>query len=165
MSWVLMNGACFLGKENSSCVGRCEIAQHVWRSMSSLESLGSKSRDSLAVQGLGLGAFSAGALGSISGLGTNLRQAWQPRGGRGQEMQLRRAGIRLQSPYQQGHTLLPLGSFQPPSFQASPRAPVQLSPKDLCTYHAPARSAPRPAPQIPARTLLLLPKGSPSHLY
>ena len=56
-----MNGACFLGKENSTCVGRCEIAQHVWRSMSSLESLGRKSRDSLAVQELGLGAFSAGA--------------------------------------------------------------------------------------------------------
>lgn len=35
--------------------------------MSSLESLGSKSRDSLAVHWLGLGAFSAGALGSISG--------------------------------------------------------------------------------------------------
>lgn len=106
MSWVLMNGACFLGKENSTCVGRCEIAQHVWRSMSSLESLGCKSRDSLAVQELGLGAFSAGALGSISGLGTNLPQAWQPRGGRGQEMQLRRGGIRLQSPYQQGHPVL-----------------------------------------------------------
>ena len=56
-------------------------------------------------------------------------------------MQLRRAGIRLQSPYQQGHRVLSLGSFWPPSFQASPPAPVQLSPKDLCTYHAPARSA------------------------
>lgn len=70
-----MNGACFLGKENSSCVGRCEIAQHVWRSMSSLESLGSKSRDSLAVQGLGLGAFAAAAPRSVPRWETKILQA------------------------------------------------------------------------------------------
>ena len=159
-----MNEACFLGKGNSSCIGRCEIAQHVWRSMSSLESLGSKSRDSLAVQWLGLGAFSAGALGSISSssssssMGTNLPRAqWPRRGrergnaaeeGRNQISESTSAGPPCPPPGKLPATLLP--GLTPCSSSAVTKGPLHTP--------RPCQECPHP---IPARTLLLLPEASP----
>ena len=158
MSWVLMNEACFLGKGNSSCIGRCEIAQHVWRSMSSLESLGSKSRDSLVVQWLGLGAFSAGALASISGLGTNLPQAGRPRRGRERGNAAEESRIQISESTSAGPLCPPPGKL--PATLLPGLTPCSSSAVTKGPLHTPRPCQECPHP-IPARTLLLLPEASP----